>query len=221
MQQMKKAISYCRVSTDRQGESGLGLEAQQASVTQFTRIHGYNLEKEYVEVESGKKNARPQLQQALLHCKKERATLIIAKLDRLSRNLHFISGLIEAGIDFKAVDMPDANKMMLQIHGVFAEYERDMISSRTKQALQASKKRGKELGKHGKYILSRQNSQDSKEFALKMKPIIASLQKEGYTSGRAIVEQLNQRQISTFRNSNQKWHLLTVQRLLKHFNKQE
>ncbi|OLY95609.1 Site-specific DNA recombinase [Cnuella takakiae] len=214
---MKKAIAYYRVSTDRQGQSGLGLEAQRAAVDRFVKQHGYQIIHEFTEIESGRKNNRPQLDLALRQCKKEKATLIIAKLDRLSRNLYFISGLIESGTEFKAVDMPDANKMMLQIHGVFAEYERDMISSRTKAALEAAKRRGKELGKNGKYVLSKQNKQEAKNFALQMKPIIEEIKSSGFKTYRSIMTELNNRKVPTSRNG-QKWHYPTVYRLMQRLN---
>ncbi|MEI6949931.1 recombinase family protein [Paraflavisolibacter sp. H34] len=211
---MKKAIPYYRVSTDRQGQSGLGLEAQKEAVRLFTLQHQYEVTKEFTEIESGKKNKRPELAAALEECKKQKATLVIAKLDRLSRNLHFISGIIESGIDFKAVDMPDANKLMLQIHGVFAEYERDQISARTIAALQAAKRRGVELGRHGKYVLSVENSEAAKQFAMELHSNIVEIRSEGITSGRAITAELNRRKVPTYRGNGGKWHLKTVQRLL-------
>lgn len=138
-------VAYFRVSTERQGESGLGLQAQRDAVLRL--IGESPLLAEFTEIESGKATAnRPQLKAALELCKRKRATLVIAKLDRLSRNLHFISGLIESGIEFKAADNPHANKMTVQMLAVFAEHEREMISQRTKQALKAAKANGTVLG---------------------------------------------------------------------------
>jgi DNA invertase Pin-like site-specific DNA recombinase len=138
-------VAYYRVSTERQGESGLGLQAQRDAVLRLIG-EGSPLA-EFTEVESGKASSnRPQLKAALELCKRRKATLVIAKLDRLSRNLHFISGLIESGIEFKAADNPHANKMTVQMLAVFAEHEREMISQRTKQALRAAKANGKVLG---------------------------------------------------------------------------
>ena len=138
-----KFVAYFRVSTARQGVSGLGLEAQRAAVESYLNGGRWQLVADYTEVETGKgSNAldrRPQLRAALDHCKRERATLVIAKLDRLARNVHFVSGLIESGVDFVAADMPQANKVMLQMHAVMSEWERDQISARTKAALQAAK----------------------------------------------------------------------------------
>jgi DNA invertase Pin-like site-specific DNA recombinase len=136
-------ISYLRVSTARQGESGLGLEAQRAAVRGFL---GAEPDAEFVEIESGKMANRPQLLAAMAECKRFKARLVVAKLDRLTRNLHFLTGLIDSKIDFVAVDSPHANKLTLHILGAVAESERDAISARTKAALQAAKARGQKLG---------------------------------------------------------------------------
>jgi DNA invertase Pin-like site-specific DNA recombinase len=138
-------ISYYRVSTDKQGISGLGLEAQKHAVTQF--IGGSALLNEYVEIESGKSHRnRPQLTAAMAECRKRKATLVIAKMDRLSRNVAFISALMDSGVEFVAVDNPHANRLMLHMLAAFAEHEREMISVRTKAALAAAKARGTILG---------------------------------------------------------------------------
>lgn len=153
-----KYIAYYRVSSTSQGVSGLGIEAQKAAVAKFIAGNGH-LIAEFEEVETGKgANAlakRHQLAAALAACKKAGATLLIAKLDRLARNVHFISGLIESGIDFVAADMPQANKVMIQMHAVMAEWERDQISARTKAALAAAKARGVVLGATGPANLKR------------------------------------------------------------------
>jgi DNA invertase Pin-like site-specific DNA recombinase len=138
-------VAYYRVSTDRQGESGLGLEAQRAAVARFT--HSASLLSEFQEIESGKRHTnRPQLAAALDQCRRHKATLVIARLDRLARNVHFISGLMESGVDFVAVDMPQANRLTIHILAAVAEHEREAISQRTKAALGAAKQRGKQLG---------------------------------------------------------------------------
>jgi DNA invertase Pin-like site-specific DNA recombinase len=135
-----------RVSTDRQGESGLGLDAQRKLVADYLNGGSWTLSAEFTEVESGKRSDRPQLAAALAMAKRLRAKLIVAKLDRLSRNVSFISALMDSGVEFIAADMPFANKMTLQVLAVFAEHERDVISARTKQALAAAKERGVQLG---------------------------------------------------------------------------
>ncbi len=140
-----KFIAYYRVSTDRQGRSGLGLEAQQQAVCDFLARRGDIIES-FTEIESGRKDDRPQLAAALDTCRKHKATLVIAKLDRLARNVYFISGLMESGVEFVAVDMPEANRLTIHILAAVAEHEREAISQRTKAALKAAKVRGVKLG---------------------------------------------------------------------------
>ncbi|MGE8127641.1 recombinase family protein [Methylobacterium sp. NPDC080182] len=139
-------ISYLRVSTDRQGRSGLGLEAQRAAVTDYLNGGAWTLIAEVVEIESGAKSDRPELDRALALCRAHRAILVVAKLDRLARDAHFLLGLHKAGVDFLACDMPSANRMTVGIMAVVAEEERRMISARTKAALAAAKARGRVLG---------------------------------------------------------------------------
>lgn len=143
-------VAYYRVSTARQGESGLGEEAQRESVRRFLSSQHAGAGQpvaEYREIESGKRSTnRPQLLAALAECKRLKATLVIAKLDRLARNVHFISGLMESGIEFVAVDMPQANKLTIHVMAAMAEFEAKAISERTKGALAALKARGAQLG---------------------------------------------------------------------------
>lgn len=141
---MKSYVAYLRVSTHKQGQSGLGLDAQRAAVAAFTQA-AY-LVGEFVEVESGKKNERPQLQAAIALAKTQGATLLIAKLDRLSRNAGFIFQLRDAGVDFVCCDMPDANTLTVGVFAVLAQHERELISQRTKAALAAKKAQGAQLG---------------------------------------------------------------------------
>ncbi len=136
-------IAYYRVSTATQGRSGLGVEAQQAAVRAFLNGGSWKLLGEFTEVESGANNARPELGKALNACGLKGATLVIAKLDRLSRDAHFLLGLDKAGVDFVAADMPSANRMTVGIMAVVAEEERRMIAARTKAALAAAKARGR------------------------------------------------------------------------------
>ena len=212
MKTHKQAIAYYRVSTARQGHSGLGLEAQQEAVTQYASNHGYELVKSYTEIESGRKKQRPQLQAAQDACKKQKATLIIAKLDRLARNVHFISTLIEAKVDFVAVDNPQANKLMLHMLAAFAEHESDIIRTRIREALAAAKRRGVHLGRHGK-TLAKQNQQKALTFSISLRPRLEALQSEGITSLRAQAAALNQAQIPSFDGG--KWHKTSVNRVRK------
>lgn len=226
---MKKAIAYYRVSTKRQLKdrpdhdpetmgkevTGLGLEAQQEAVERFTAAQGYHVTAEYKEVESGRKNKRPQLLAALTQCRKERATLIIAKLDRLGRNVAFISNLMESKVEFKAVDNPHASRVMLHMLAAFAEHEAEQIGTRTKEALAAAKRRGVILGKHGRNVLSHENREAANQFAETMRPIIDGLKEQGFTTVRAIRDELNSRNVPTYRNNGQKWHIPNVFTLLK------
>lgn len=139
-------IAYLRVSTARQGESGLGLEAQRATVEAFARQQGGQIVAQYVEVESGKRSDRPELATALQAARKGRATLLIAKLDRLARNVAFIAAMMDAGVDFVACDQPFASRLTLHILAAVAEDEARRISERTRAALAAAKARGTKLG---------------------------------------------------------------------------
>src|SRR6266849_5970515 len=143
----REAVAYFRVSTQRQAASGLGLEAQRESVTTYAKAAGLGVVVEFVETETGtNKKARPQLAKALKEAKARRAVLLIAKIDRLARNVRFVAELMEAKVDFVAVDMPDANRLTVHIIAALAEHEARLISVRTKDALGAAKRRGVCLG---------------------------------------------------------------------------
>lgn len=212
---MKKAVTYYRVSTARQGQSGLGLEAQKKAVNDFAKANGYMLQGEYIEVESGKKNVRPLLQLALRTCKLEDATLLIAKLDRLSRNVVFIGTLLESRVAFKAVDNPYADKLLVHIMAAFAEHEHEQISKRTIAALQAAKLKGVELGYYGRYVLSKKNKENADRFALAMMPILENLNQMGVVTVRDVAKELNDLKVPTFRDKATKWHPSTVHALIK------
>ena len=142
---MTNYIAYTRVSTKKQGNSGLGLEAQTTSVINFVNGHG-KLLATYTEVESGKKSDRPELAKALSHARRSKAVLIVAKMDRLSRNVAFLSALMESKVEFQAADNPHANRLTIHILAAIAEHEAKATSTRTKEALQAAKARGTKLG---------------------------------------------------------------------------
>src|SRR5215213_3033543 len=142
-------VSYLRVSTAKQGHSGLGLEAQRQAVADYLNGGQWQLVTEVVEIESGKRSDRPKLEEALRLCRLHNATLVIAKLDRLSRDAHFLLGLEKAGVDFVAADMPSANRLTVGIMAMVADEERRLISKRTKEALAAAKARGVKLGAIG------------------------------------------------------------------------
>lgn len=212
-----KIVSYVRVSTTKQGQSGLGLEAQQQAVAQHIAATGAQLVSEYVEVESGRKTdkARPQLAAALAQCKKDKAVLVVAKLDRLARNVHFISGLMESKVKFVALDMPEANELSLHIMAAFAEHEAKRISERTKAALAVAKSRGVVLGKAGAENLRpnvEQRQQQSKDFAQTLAGQFEGFKLRKLTQ-RQMVEELNALGIKTARGGS--WGLIQVQRVLK------
>lgn len=215
----KRLVAYYRVSTQKQGQSGLGLEAQRAAVAAFLDTRPAELIAEFQEVETGKgANAldrRPKLREALDYCRRNDATLIIAKLDRLARNTHFVTGLLETGVDFVAADMPEANKVMIQMHAVMSEWERDQISARTKAALAAAKARGVRLGSAGKHNLKANTAQRvaaADAFAVRLSSIIGGLQAAG-RSQRAIIAELNSNGIKTSRGG--EWSLVQLQRVMK------
>lgn len=214
---MKKCVSYIRVSTQKQGASGLGLEAQQQAVANFMSDGSWKLVGEFVEVETGKgANAletRPQLRSALAAAKKSKATLLIAKLDRLARNVHFVSGLLESGVDFLCADMPQANKVMLQMYSVIAEWERDQISLRTKAALTAAKTRGVRLGTPANLVPNiRQRQAAADAFANKLAGVVSGMRARGMTQ-QEMTDELNTLGIGAPKGG--RWTLIQLQRLLK------
>jgi len=141
MEKLKAYVAYYRVSTQRQGASGLGLDSQRSAVLQFIKSNGNRIIKEFTEIESGKNNKRPELLKAIEFAQQNDCTLIVAKLDRLSRDMNFITALMASKVKFIAADMPEANSLTLHIIAALAEYERKMISERTRSALQAKKQR--------------------------------------------------------------------------------
>jgi DNA invertase Pin-like site-specific DNA recombinase len=180
-----KFIAYYRASTAQQGRSGLGLEGQQGAVRAFLNGGCWQLLAEFTEVESGAHNARPELAKALTACGLKGATLVIAKLDRLSRDAHFLLGLAKAGVDFVAADMPNANRLTVGIMAMVAEEERRTISARTKAALAAAKARGVTLGgwRGGPKLDGRlgadANRKQAAAFAAKLAPIVGEMRSRG------------------------------------------
>jgi DNA invertase Pin-like site-specific DNA recombinase len=209
-----KFVAYFRVSTDRQGKSGLGLDAQRKAILDYLNGGSWSLVGEFVEVESGKNSDRPQLAAALAACKKHKAKLVIAKLDRLSRNLAFIATLMESGVEFVAVDNPHASKLTIHVLAVIAEHEREMISARTKAALAAAKARGQVLADAAK--LGREVAKaNAQRFAANVLPIIEEIERSGVTSHNAIAAKLNERNVRTARGG--KWTHVQVGAVLRPF----
>jgi DNA invertase Pin-like site-specific DNA recombinase len=216
-----KFIAYYRVSTQRQGRSGLGLDAQRKAVRDHLNGGDWRIVAEFTEIESGKRSDRPKLAEALKACRVLGATLIIAKLDRLARNVHFVSGLMESGVDFTAVDFPQANRLTVHILAAVAEHEAKMISERTKAALAAAKARGVRLGGDRgarltaearqagcKAVTARANAR-----AADLAPIIRELEAIGARSLRAIAAGLNERGVRTPRGIGE-WKAGTVSQLM-------
>jgi DNA invertase Pin-like site-specific DNA recombinase len=218
-----KFVAYYRVSTDRQGQSGLGLEAQQKAVLDYLNGGSWTLAGEYTEVESGKHADRPQLAAALAACKKLKAKLVIAKLDRLSRNLAFIATLMDSGIEFVATDNPHANKLTIHILAAVAQHEREAISQRTKETLAAAKARGGE--RWSAYSSAKKSRLDelrdrinanrtaaANQFAVNILPIIREIQNSGVSSLRGIAKALTARGIKTARGG--QWSAVQVTDIL-------
>ena len=218
---MLKVVSYLRVSTARQGQSGLGLEAQRAAVTTYLNGGRWQILQEFVEVESGKNNDRPQLAAAMRLCRLHGCKLVIAKLDRLSRNAAFLLGLKESGVDFVAADMPDANRLTIGILAVVAEAEREMTSARTKAALQAAKARGKQLGGDrggrgsvkGRLTAVEAVKRRADERAGDVLPTIREMQTAGVTSLNGIARSLVERGIPKARGG-LSWSATDVRNIL-------
>lgn len=209
-----KWVCYFRVSTNKQGESGLGLEAQRDSVTRFIAEKGGVIIAELTEIESGKKASnRPALNEAINMCRKKRATLCIAKLDRLARNVHFISGLMESNVNFVAVDQPTKDRFMLHLHAAFAEEESRRISQRTKEALAAAKRRGVKIGVTGR-ILAKRHKALALQRARALRPVFDDLRRNGIRKPVAIVIALNTRGVPPPSGTG-RWHRATVHRLLQ------
>jgi len=217
--EVKEFIAYYRVSTQRQGDSGLGLDAQREAVSRYIKgRRGAKLVGEFTEVETAKgSNAlqkRPKLRQALEECKKRDAVLVIAKLDRLARNVHFVSGLMESRVRFVACDLPEANELTLHIMAAFAEHEAKRISERTREALAQAKARGTKLGRAG-WANLRPNVEERKknayDFATRLKGQIEGFRLRGLTQ-RDMVEELNTIGIPAARGG--RWRLIQLQRTL-------
>jgi DNA invertase Pin-like site-specific DNA recombinase len=212
---MTKFVAYFRVSTDRQGQSGLGLDAQRTAVAQH--IGQAELVAEFTEVESGRKNDREQLAAALATAKRTKATLVIAKLDRLARNVHFVSGLLESGVPFVCADMPEADRTWLQMSAVFAEWEARKISERTKAALQAAKARGVRLGcpdpSKGSAAGNERIQARADAFAARVLPVIEKIKAQGFGTMREIAAELSSRGIQTARGGSV-WHASQVSNIM-------
>jgi DNA invertase Pin-like site-specific DNA recombinase len=225
--QPRAYVAYARVRTEKQGRSGLGLEAQQSAIRAFLRPVDRLLSPIYVEVESGRRSERPELEKAIARCRATVATLLIAKLDRLSRDAHFLLGLQKAGVEFVAADMPTANRLTVGIMALVAEEEARMISARTKAALAAAKARGKVLGRppgtpvpatpesvrKGARAASEARRTNADHAAHRVLPVVEELKAAGAGSLHQLAAGLNGRGIPTPRNGT--WTATAVRRVLQ------
>lgn len=210
---MAKFVAYFRVSTSRQN---LSFDAQKAAVSAY--IGSSELIAQFIEIETGKNNDRKELKSAIVLARKNKATLIIAKLDRLSRNLSFIANLLDADVEVVCADMPNASKMVLQMMGVVAEFERKQISERTKAALQAAKERGTVLGNHTNWedaqaLGHEANIKNADLYAEKIIPIIRDVVRGGIYSVHKIADVLQSRGIATRRGG--AWNGSSVLHIIK------
>jgi len=212
-----KFVAYFRVSTDKQGKSGLGLEAQRKSVFDYLDGGRWSLVAEFTEIESGKRNDRPELEKALAACKKQKAKLVIAKLDRLSRNLAFIAALMDSGVEFVAVDNPHANKLTVHILAAVAQHEREIISARTSAALAAAKARGKRLGNprlsEARRHAAMANKERADRYSANVLPVIREIQRSGIKSLRGVARALAAHGTRTSRGG--AWSPVQVSAILK------
>ena len=218
-----KIVAYRRVSTVRQGISGLGLEAQTKAIEDFTHARNAEVIGSFTEIESGKNNARPELQKALHLTKVTGATLLIAKLDRLSRNAALLLALRDSGVKFIAADMPDANDLTVGIMALVAQQEREAVSKRTKEALAAAKARGTKLGNPNGAAAIRRAGKGNKDgvraiqaradqHALNLAPVITAMRAEGLSSLASLASALNERGMLTPRGG--RWYKSSVRNLL-------
>jgi len=215
MNKSKNYVAYYRVSTQRQGRSGLGLEAQQRAVADYLTDYQAQVIGEFTEVETGKGssalNKRPVLREALAYARQHKATLIVAKLDRLARNVAFVSALMESKVPFVCADMPEANELTLHIIAAVAQYEARAISERTKAALVAAKARGVKLGNPNLKLDNAKRKQAAQAFAENIRGTVDAWRSQGLTQ-RAMVTQLNALGVPAAKGGD--WSLVQLQRVL-------
>lgn len=207
--QAQRYVAYYRVSTQMQGKSGLGLQAQKAAVEQF--VCGHEIVEEFTEIESGKRDDRPELEKALTLAEAHKATLIIAKLDRLSRDVHFISGLLKRMIPIKACDMPNADNFQFHIMAAVAEKEREMIAQRTSAAIAAKRANGAAWGTNEARTVR------ADAYACKLQETLQALAQAGIKTPAAIARELNAKHIPTAQGK--QWVSTQVTRLIKRVEK--
>jgi len=220
MTTLRRFVAYYRVSTAKQGRSGLGLDAQRHAVEEYLAGQPAEIIAEFIEVESGRRKDRQQLSNAISHARITRSSLIIAKLDRLARNVSFTSALMESGVEFVCCDLPSANRFTIHVMSALAEMEAEMISARTKAALAAAKRRGVRLGNPRLSELrgcpahaSKARQEQVQQQAMTYWGVVHEARHHGATTLRALADFLNQRGVLT--PGGYPWHPATMQRLLR------
>ncbi len=217
----KAIIGYVRVSTARQGRSGLGLEAQQEVLNRFAEAEGFEITKVFIEVETGKGSdaldRRPQLAAALTEARKKRCPVAVAKLDRLSRDVHFISGLMAHRVPFLVAELgADVDPFVLHLYAALAQKERALICARTRDALARAKARGRVLGSpeldRARKMAVEAVRTEADRYAANVLPIIEAIKRAGATTLREIADALNARGVATARGG--QWHAMTVKNVL-------
>jgi DNA invertase Pin-like site-specific DNA recombinase len=217
----RRFVAYYRVSTDKQGRSGLGLDAQRKTVADYLNGGAWEIAAEFTEAESGKRNDRPELAKAIEACRRHRATLIIAKLDRLARNTKFLLALLDSGVNVQFCDLPQVTgamgRFIVTQMAAVAELEAGLISERTKAALQAAKARGTKLGNPRPAAAARlalaARVALADQFAANVLPIIREIQKAGHVSANAIAGKLNERGVQSRRGG--RWSHVQVGAILQ------
>jgi DNA invertase Pin-like site-specific DNA recombinase len=208
-------VVYLRCSTGKQELSGLEIEAQQEAVHRYARSCRASIVAEYVETASGGKHDRAELAKALAHCRKTKATLLIARLDRLSRSLSFVAQLLDANVEIRCADMPEANRLLLQMLAVFGEHERQMIRDRTKAALAAAKARGVVLGRYGRTLAAKNRLEASQWAETVRQPLLQSI-KSGNITFDSHAEFLNRAGIKSREGG--RFHAANIARIMRRLN---
>lgn len=213
----ERFVAYYRVSTQKQGASGLGLDAQRNSIQRFTETCGGQVLAEFTETESGKKaHNRPALAEALRVAKSRGAVLLIAKLDRLARNVHFVSGLMESNVRFVAADMPTKDRLMLHVQAAFAEEESRRIAQRTKEALAAAKRRGVDVGATGRVLAARYKAEATEKAKKDFLNVFEEARSAGCATTKAFRDFLNEREVPG--PGGGRWHLPNTHKTLRRLN---
>ncbi|OQP60362.1 hypothetical protein A3860_33830 [Niastella vici] len=210
--QIKKGVSHLRVSTRRQGKSGLGLAAQRRLIAYYFKANNIQLVKEFIEIGSGRPRLRPKLKKTIDYCRKNNLSLYAANQSRIARNLGFVYDLIDSGLDFKSVDNPTADKRSKLFQALMDDLAGDDISRNTKNALVSARNKGVKLGGNSKKRRKTMRRK-KKAFLKKMRPIIQKMQRRGITTQRGILGELNRRKIRTYHKKTG-WHASTVHNLL-------